>query len=131
MAHTRGASRKFVPDDGVLLGKGGVPLDRNGNPVAPIMADGKRQAPPMLHGHTVLQGPGAEPPKETAPVVGYRADRKSWSKQMTGWELACLLDMALRKPGDLSEGFTIHLTLEEYAALPGDLRQHFVQVRRK
>ena len=148
MAHTRGVSRKFVPDDGVILGKGGVPLDptgnavsggapaydgsvqldRDGNPVAPVAAGMKKQ-PVRMDGHAVVRGPGAERIPDPGVITGYRADSATWARGMDAWTLAKLLDLALRKPADLADGFVVNLTPEEFATLPGDLRMQFVAVR--
>src|SRR5271165_1979645 len=149
MGRTRGSSTKFHQDDGVLLGKGGVPipagavttqmtpaaypdgmpipLDRQGAPISPAVA--KLAPVQRLSGNVVLQGPGAEPVASQPAITSYRADSKSWGRSMEAWELARLLDLAFRHPGDLGDGFVVNLTPDEYVRLDGNLRRHFMAVR--
>ena len=151
MGRTRGSSMGFHQDDGVLLGKGGVPipsravtsdmvpkpvaypdgmrvpLDRQGNPVAPVASQLTKVQ--RISGDTVFHGPGAEAVPAQLPIVGYRSDVKTWARSIDGWELGRLLDLAFRHPGDLGEGLVVNLTPEEYAALDGNLRRHFMAVR--
>lgn len=141
MSRTRGASKTLHDDDGIVLGKGGVPLshtsgppehegrvplDRQGNPVSPSAA---YLAPVRkLSGDTVIRGPGAEPaPARRMPVM-YRSDRASWSRLMEAFDLAMLLDLALRDPGKLGEGLVIEVTPEEHARLSGNMKLHFKPV---
>jgi hypothetical protein len=143
MSRTRGASATLHDDDGVMLDKFGKPmgpstgmpmppllerLDRAGNPISPAAA--VLQPVRALSGNRVLQGPGAEPVPVMPAIVGYRADKASWSKNMEAHELAQLLDLAFRNPGDLGDGFVVNLTPEEYGKLGGDVRRHFMAVRR-
>lgn len=152
MARTRNASSTFHQDDGMVLGKDGqpimvdgqpimvnplaarpdaverAPLDRAGNYISPAAA--LQHPPRRLSGGTVLHGPGAEPVPPPLPLVGYRADPHSWSKNMEAWELAMLIDLWFRRPpGELGVGFLIELTVEEYGHLEGNLRRHFLPVR--
>jgi hypothetical protein len=131
MSRTRGASGSFdYSGDGEMLGKGGVPiisgqpqrvvLDRQGNPISP--AAYTMAAPRALSGSTVLHGPGAEPVPDPGKIVGYKADRTTFSKNMEAYDLVQLLELML---GALS----IRITPEVYATLNGNLRQHFMAVR--
>lgn len=145
MARTRGSSERFHQDGGVVLGKGGVPisarpnagplshdmdqpapLDRQGNPVSPAAA--YLRQPMNISGHTVLRGPGAEPVPVAPTVTGYRANSKSWSRNLESHELAQLIDMLLLGAGD-KRGFVVDVTPEQFATLRGDLRRHFMAVR--
>ena len=117
MARTRNASAAFE-----------VQLDRQGNPISPAAA--YLQRPQRLSGSTVLPGPGAEPVPPQPPVVGYRADPETWSRNMEAYELALLLDLALRGKGNLGKGLVVEVSEAEFAALPGDVRRHFMPVRR-
>ena len=114
MARTRGISEAY--------------LDRQGNPISPSAAYLAKA--PRLSGSTVLEGPGAEPVPPPAKIIGYRASPKSWSRDLDAWELAHLLNMALKQPKHLGDGFIIEVTEDEFARLPGDLRRHFMPVRR-
>ena len=143
MARTRGVSARFS-DGGELLGKGGVPLnpqgdaqlghdpdqpirlDKAGNYISPAAA--YISAPRNLSGNVVLYGPGAEPLAQAPRIVAYRADRKSWAKNMEAHELALLLDMAFANPGDLGDGFVVQIATDQFATVPGDLRRHFLPV---
>ena len=108
MARTRDASARFVQ------------LDRQGVPISPSAAFLKSQ--PSISGHVVLKGPGAEPVPVPQPIIGYRADSKSWSRNMEAHELAQLVAMVLGN-------FVVNITPEEYAKLSGDVRRHFMAVR--
>ena len=146
MARTRNASANFN-DGGVLLGKGGVPisqipgqpltpqayadrtpLDRQGNPISPQVANLRPVR--SLGGGVVLHGPGAEPVPVAPPVVSYRADRSTWSRNMEAYDLAMLLDYAFSNPGTLGEGLVVEVSEAEFATMKGDLRRHFMPVRR-
>ena len=135
MARTRGASHNFHQDDGVVLGKGGVPIDptparidrKTGQYVSPAAAN---LNPKMtMDGNTVLTGPGAMPVPAQQPIVGYRATAASISRNMDAWELWHLLDLAFRHTGEIGAGLAVELTLEEWLRLGGDLRRHFLPVR--
>jgi hypothetical protein len=152
MARTRGSSDRFHQDDGILLGKGGVPiptrpvtsqmlpqpvayepgervpLDRQGVPISPAAARLPSQVM-SLSGSTVLRGPGAEPVPVASPVTGYRSDRKSWAGNMEPIELAKLIDLAFAGKGELGDGFVVEVTVEEFAKMDGNLRRHFMPVR--
>jgi hypothetical protein len=92
-------------------------LDRSGNYVSPA-AGMLRRAPPMNGGSPVAM----DAPVITRRVRGYRADRETFGKAMTAWELARLLDM------HMGGKFVLEMTPEAFDALPGDLRQHFMPV---
>ena len=132
MSRTRGASSRFS-DGGELLGKGGVPLpvpdhvrlDRQGQAISPVVAHMQMQIK-RLSGHTVLQGPGAEPVTPLAPITSHRCDRTTFSKNMQAYDLALLLDMVLKDMG----GFSVEVSEAVFSTLPGDLRQHFTAVRK-
>lgn len=115
MARTRNASAAFSQ------------LDSSGNWISP--SAGALKKAPSISGHVTIQGPGAEPVPVLPPIVAYRACPKSWSRNMDAYELAILLDMALRGRGDLGKGFVVEVNHEEYAALKGDVRRHFMAVR--
>jgi hypothetical protein len=143
MARTRGISERFHQDDGVLLGKNGqplpvspfvakpssgpVPLDRQGHYVSP--AAGSLVRPRNMSGSLVLNGPGAEPLAPPMAVVGYRCAPDTWARDMDAYEVANLIDMMLKHPGDLTDGLTMRITVEEFNRLGGDLRRHFMAVR--
>lgn len=143
MSRTRGSSVRFM-DDGVLTGKGGEPLpvspfvskanalppslDKHGNFVSPAAAH--IDAPKRISGSTVFYGPGAEPVPVMPPIVGYRAEPKTWAKNMEAHELARLIDMLLRQPApELGDGLVVNVSLEEWAKMDGNLRRHFMPVR--
>jgi hypothetical protein len=141
MARTRGASQ-FHQDEGVILGKGGVPiaptiqtfspprapLDRQGHYISP--AASALAAPLALNGETVVEGPGAEPPPSPQEITAYRATAETWARNMEAWELARLLDVAFRHSADdLADGFVITLSPAEYVRLDANLRRHFMAVR--
>lgn len=115
MARSRGASANFER------------LDRTGHYVSPAAVF--LQKTKNLSGHITLQGPGAEAVPEPLPTLCYRADPKSWSRNMDAYELACLIDMAFRHPEKVGDGLVMTLTEAEYLALNGDMRRHFVRVR--
>jgi hypothetical protein len=129
MSRTRGSSHRFHQDDGVVLGKGGVPLtpagapalDRQGNYVSPAAA--ALTAPRNIPGHVVLKGPGAEPVPMPGAITGYCASPQSWARDMDAWELAQMLNMLL------PDGFVINVTADEHARMQGNLRRHFMAVR--
>ena len=146
MSRTRGASQHLYGGDGVLTGKGGEPLpvspfvskanaivpsfDKQGNPISPAATAAFANAPVRINGNTVFHGPGAElvpvPPK----IVGYRAEPKTWSKNMEAYELARLIHMLLRAPpAKLGDGLIVDISVEDYSKLDGDLRRHFMAVR--
>ncbi len=153
MARTRGISHQFHQDDGVLLGKDGepipvnpnpapVPLDRDGNYVSPAVALAEpprsmsghavalAEPPRSMSGHAVVRGPGAEPLAAPVETIAYRADARSWSRNMEAWELAHLLDLAFRhSPDEMVEGFAVVLPPDVFATLPPDVKRHFVAVR--
>lgn len=104
-----------------------VPLDRQGNYVSPAASTLHR--PRNLAGNVVLRGPGAEPVAVQPQIVGYRSSAASWSRDMDAWELAKLLDLAFRNPGDLGAGFAVEVSVEEYGRMEGNLRRHFMAVR--
>lgn len=116
MARTRNASAHYD-----------VMLDKQGQPISPSAAYLAKA--PNLSGGTVLKGPGAEPAPPPPAYKTFRADRRSWSKNMEAYELALLLDLAFRHPGKLREGFIVDLEEPEYLALSGDVRRHFLGVR--
>lgn len=139
MARTRDASKAFHDDDGVVLGKGGVPLspiplgydgrvplDKQGNAISPSAAH--LAVVRKMSGDTVVRGPGAEPVPQARQPVAYRSDRTTWSRSMEAFDLAMLLDLALRDPGKLGEGLVVELTPEDYARLSGNMRLHFKPV---
>lgn len=146
MARTRGMSHKFHQDDGFVSGKGGQPiqatpvhlkpmsvdapvqLDRTGQYVSPAA---QNLVPPRnIPGHYSFHGPGAEPVAPRSQIIGYRAAPATWARDMDGWELGHLLDLAFRHdPGDLGAGFVVEITTDEFNKLPGNLRRHFMAVR--
>jgi hypothetical protein len=102
-----------------------VRLDRQGNAISPVVAN--MQMPiKRLSGHTVLHGPGAEPIPAPLPIVAYRADKHSFSRNMEAYDLALLIDVVLKDMGGLS----VNVTEAEFALLPGDVRQHFMPIRK-
>ena len=141
MSRTRGASKTLHDDDGIVLGKGGVPLSPHGGPPehegrVPLDRQGNAVSPSAaylapvrkLSGDTVLRGPGAEPAAAPRRPVLYRSDRTSWSRLMDAFDLAQMLDLALRDPGKLGEGLVVEVTPEEHARLSGNMRLHFKPV---
>ncbi|MDE2100373.1 MAG: hypothetical protein KGL39_24185 [Patescibacteria group bacterium] len=135
MARTRGISQNFHQDDGIVLGKNGEPISptpvridrKTGTFVSPSAAG--LNPPLAMNGNTVLTGPGAMPVSPLLPVVGYRATGATISRDMDGWELWHLLDLAFKHPGELGAGLVIELTEAEWLKLSGDLRRHFMPVR--
>jgi hypothetical protein len=106
-----------------------VAIDRKtGGYVSPAAAN--LAIPRNMPGNLVLHGPGAEPVPVPPAIVGYRCGPDTWSRNMEGYEVARLVDMAMRTPGEAGDGLTMEITIEEYAKLPGDLRRHFMAVRR-
>lgn len=152
MARTRGTSGIEHRDDGVLLGKGGVPiptspvttqmlpagppqypddatvpLDRGGNFVSPVAPTVRGLTPMRMDGRTVVHGPGAEPPPAPRVAIAYRSNRGSWPRNMEAFELAMLLDLGSRG-FSTGEGFTVEVPPEEHAKLDGNLKRLFVPV---
>lgn len=120
MSRTRGASKGFSGGDRVAL-------DRQGNPISPYADDRRRGLPMSIDGDFVARGPAPiTPPVQK--LVAYRADRASWSRNMGAYELACLIDMALREPSSLGDGLVVVVTPEKFATLSGDMRLHFKPV---
>lgn len=117
MARTHGATQnaqptsRFHQDDGVLLGKGGVPI-----PTSPI------------RGITALNPHGAPVVAEAvAPVVAmpvvpdefvWVSDKTTWQRNMDGWVAMQILDAMLG-------GIAVTLTDEQARKLPSDCRWHF------
>lgn len=116
-------------DDGVMLGKGGVPiaapvhdinarvpLDRQGNAISPAAYTMGRSA--SLSGDTVLHGPGAEPVPTPPTTVAYRCDQTTIQRNIEAWDLVQIMGM-----GDIRSG--IEINVEKYNTLIGDIRRHF------
>ena len=112
MARTRNSSAQYD-----------VMLDKQGNPISPQAAF--LQKTPNISGSTVLQGPGAEPVPVRGAIKKWRADPRSWARNMDAIELAHMWHVFLRKHG----GFVIELEEADYMALPADARRHFMGVR--
>jgi len=146
MSRTRGVSQNLYDGGGVLTGKGGEPIpvspfvskanaitpsfDKQGNPVSPAATVAYQNAPRRIHGATVFHGPGAEPVPVQPRIVGYRAEPKTWSKNMEAYELARLIHMLLRAPpAKMGDGLIVDVSVEEWNHLDGDLRRHFMPVR--
>ena len=122
MARTHGASNRFHQDDGVVLGKGGVPID----PTSPI------RGIPELHPHgqpgAILEAPApvVETPEHPAPVEFiYRCDKSTWGRNMDGWQALQLLNVIMG--GEL----VTEITEDEFSKLPSDVRWHFKRQAKK
>lgn len=96
-----------------------VSLDRKGDWVSPAAA-ALRRPDAMKNDYPKAPPPSDDAPVVTRRIVGYRAERDTWGKSMTAWELARLLDMAM--------GLSVKATPAEFAAMPADLKQHFMPV---
>lgn len=146
MSRTRGASQHLYDGNGVLTGKGGEPLpvspfvskanaivpsfDKQGNAISPAATTAYAHAPHRINGSTVFHGPGAEPVPPQPQIVGYRAEPKTWAKNMEAYELARLIDFLLKQPaGMLGAGLVVDVSVEQWAKMDGDLRRHFMAVR--
>ena len=106
MARTRGAS-----------------LNRSGAPTT------SPPQPAALPTDATTLPPSEQPPPGPPPIRCYRAEARTLPRNLDGWELAGLFDLAL-KHGNLEQGLAVELTPDEYGHLPGSLRRLFVATRR-
>lgn len=125
MARTHAAGTvRFHQDDGVVLGKGGVPI-----PTTPT-----RGIPALYpHGQPVVQhmdeGEIVAPPSKPEPVVStptayeWRCDRTTWGRSLDGFQALHLLGAMMEKL--LGIELSVVLTDEEARKLPADTRWHF------
>lgn len=124
MARTHDASpsrqptSRFHQDDGVVLGKGGEPIQTT--PVRGITTLNPHgvpanEAPALIH---MDDGELAPPPVPPATEFVWVCDKTTWQRAMDGWQAMHLLEVIL---GPLS----VTLTDEQARKLPADTRWHW------
>lgn len=116
MARTRGIEDNYA----------GVLTSRDGKPIPTGRDATMVHSMPSSH---VVHGPGTQPVAPGGQIIGYRADRSTWSKNMEAHELATMLDLAFANPAALGGGFMFDISVEQWTALSGDVRRHFMAVR--
>ena len=104
MARTRGASNALHMDDGELVDREGKPLPTG---IGAVERAAKAAQPVALP-------PAGAPPRP----VRYVMNLKTLHRSMDAYDLAVLLDMIM---GGLSH----EISPTEYAAMHGNIRQHF------
>lgn len=127
MARTHGASNRFHQDDGVVLGKGGVPIPTTPIRGIPTMHPHGSPSPNVQH----MDDGEIVPPVVTAPVASapvattyvFECNKTTWQRNMDGFQAMHLLNAMLGNL--LGSELSVTLTYEQVQSLPPDVRWHF------
>lgn len=114
---TNNSTSRFHQDNGVVTGKGGVPL-----PTSPLR--GVTALNP--HGSGVVHvddGEIIEPAPKVEAVYEWVCDKTTWQRNMDGWQALHLLNAMLSSM--LGSELGAVLTQEQVQKLPPDVRWHF------
>lgn len=128
MARTHGAGAvRFHQDDGVVLGKGGVPIPTTPTRGVPSLYPHGQPAAGVRH---MDEGEIVPPPQRVVAAVSaapveyeWRCDRTTWGRSMDGFQALHLLNAMMQKL--FGKELAVVLTDDEARQLPADTRWHF------
>lgn len=126
MARTHAAgSVRFHQDDGVVLGKGGVPIPTTPTRGVPTMYPHGQPAIRHMDDGEIIPSPKIESkPVSTAPTeYEWRCDRTTWGRSMDGFQVMHLLNAMMQEM--FGKELAVILTDEQARKLPSDTRWHF------
>lgn len=121
MARTHSAGTIRVQDDGVVLGKGGVPIPTTPTRGVPTLHPHGDALPaaPVQH----MDGGGiVSPPPQAAVSHVFLCDKTTWHRNMDGYQAMHLLTLML------PDMLTVTLTHTDLMKIPADVRLHFRKV---
>lgn len=127
MARTHNAgSLRFHQDDGVVLGKGGVPIPTTPTRGIPTLHPHAQPGALMHMDDGQLVSPPPKPPVATTsepPQYEWRCDPTTWGRSLDGFQALHLVNAILKK--NLGTELSVVLTDDEARKLPADTRWHF------